>query len=123
MKFSDKELGYVLRAGYEMTKADGHILPSELEVLFRSLPGVTFGSARARALAGYADTIAHDEMVDGIRAFDIEKKRFVSAYLATIMISDGHADDSELTLWRTMTATCGLPQSTIREAVTFWVNH
>lgn len=123
MNFSDKELGFMLRAGYEMTKADGHIFPSELEILFRSLPNLTFGSPRARALAVYADTLGHDEMVEGIRMFDDEKKRFVSAYLATIMISDGHVDDSELGLWRSMTAECGLPQTTVREAVAFWVDN
>ena len=44
------------------------------------------------------------------------QKRYVTAYLGTIVAVDGDIDDSEIKLWSLISALCDLPTMSIREA-------
>ena len=63
-----------------------------------------------------------DNAISIISKFDAEQKKYVCAYLATIMASDGDIDENEMKLWRLVSLLCGFPQMGVREAVTYITN-
>lgn len=58
-----------------------------------------------------------------IAAMDDEQKKYVTGYLASIIVVDGEVDDSEVKMWQLISELADLPYMTIAEAVKFWQNH
>ena len=48
------------------------------------------------------------------------QKKYCAAYLRVIMAADGNIDDSEIKLCAIVSALCGFPNMTIKEALDFW---
>ena len=48
-----------------------------------------------------------------------EQKKYVAAYLGTLMASDKDINDKELALWRLLSKLCGLPSMNITDAVEY----
>ena len=118
MEFNDNEISAILKAGHAMVEADGRIDPKELEILFEGLAdGV---AARREELFRHADGMETVEMMAILSAMTEGQKRYVSGYLASIMISDNDIDEMEMRLWQLLSNLCGFPRTSIREAVSFW---
>lgn len=46
-----------------------------------------------------------------------EEKKYVTAYLGTIICADGKIEDSEIKTWALVTTICDLPKMSLREAI------
>lgn len=55
-------------------------------------------------------------------SLDDERKKYVSSYLGTIMVSDGDIDEKEMALWQLISTLCGFPTMSIKDAVNNMAN-
>ena len=123
MTYNGKELAAIIKMALSMSIADGKFDEEEKKSIFTEL--LTFGVAPEDQLVL---TMAADEM-DASEAFATisrmsdEQKRYVTGFLAVIMLSDGRIDDSEVKMWKLISALAGLPTMNIGEALDFWQNH
>ena len=46
-----------------------------------------------------------------------EEKDFISAFLGSLIVVDGHIDDKEMTLWKFISTICGFPTMNIQTAI------
>lgn len=123
MQFNNLELAAVLKVGHSMVMADGKVDPNELTVLFTGMAEFGVSEEHLKMLMALADAMTPSTMLATLAALNESQKKFVCGYLATIMISDGDIDDSEIKLWQLTSALAGFPKMTIEEANQYWINH
>lgn len=119
MKFNEQELAAILYLGMNMVIIDGKVCDNEMEVVNVELDRWGVNPTEKAKILSKAKNMDGDDAVNIVSKFDLERKKYVTAYLAIIMMSDGHIDDKELALWQLTTVYCSLPQMSTREAVDF----
>lgn len=117
MQFSGNELAAVLKMAMAMIGADGRIDVREMEVVRNELTRFGASVGQMKALTDEAQKMEFDKAVGIISNFDYERKKYVSSYLAIIMISDGEIDDKEVALWQLVSLLCGLPEMDVNQAI------
>jgi len=97
--------------------ADGVVDKRELSVIALEL--TRFGVTREEAedIVRAADSFEVSDIVPTIKAMDAASKRYVGAYLATIMASDGEVVEAEVKMWNIVSLLCGIPDMSITEAI------
>lgn len=98
-----------------MAAADGKIEKTELTYLAIEL--ARFGVQDAEPLINGAQAMDPTIAMAIVEKFDYEKKKYVAAYLGTMMAANGEIDDKELAVWRLTSTLCGLPTMDIQEAL------
>ncbi len=69
-----------------------------------------------------AKTIKGEEALALIATMNDAQKRYVTAYLGTLMAINGDIDDKEMALWTLVSTICKLPTMTIGEAIDYMAN-
>lgn len=117
MQFSGQELAAVMKMAIAMVGADGRSDEREMEVVKNEL--IRFGASVGQmlALSREAQNMEFQKAIGIISQFDYERKKYVSSYLAVIMIADGEIDDKEVSLWQLVSLLCGLPEMDVKQAV------
>lgn len=123
MQFNNLELAAVLKIGHAMVNADAKVEKEELNVLFTGMAEFGVDENHLKMLMALADAMSPSTMLATLAALNESQKKFVCGYLATIMISDGDIDDSEVKLWKLTSSLAGFPTMSIKEASEYWVNH
>lgn len=102
-----------------MVEADGKITEQEQMALTVDL--VKFGVTpdQLELILPAAQTMSAEESIVVVAGFNAEQKKYATGYLAMIMACDG-VDESEIKLWRFLSAICGFPTMTIEEAIEYW---
>ncbi len=54
-----------------------------------------------------------------IKSMDYQKKKYVAAYLGTIMMIDEDIDEKEFAVWNRIITMAGLPTMSVREAAMY----
>lgn len=123
MQFNGLELSAIVKIAKAMVAADGKIEKSELTVM--ALEMVKFGVNPDDSMEFWklADALDFGHAIAVVSAMNIEQKKYVTGYLATIMAADGEIADSEVSLWRLISTLASLPVMNVGEAITFWKNH
>ncbi len=105
-----------------MCAADGRSDENEMEVLNNEL--ARFGVPRLQriTISEEASKMEFNKAVSIISNFNSEQKKYVTAYLAIIMISDGEIDEKEKALWQLVSLLCNLPEMNLTEAIDFFTN-
>lgn len=103
MQFNNLQLSAVLKVGTCMVLADGKVEEQEKNVLALGMAEFGVAEDHLKLLMALADAMTPATMLSTLSALSDEQKKFVCGFLATIMVSDGDVDDSELnptlTLW------------------------
>lgn len=123
MKFNNLELSAVLKVGLCMANADGKLEKEEMEVLVIGMTEFGVDKKHFQLLTALADAMTPPTMIATLAALNESQKKFVCGFLATIMISDGDIDDSEIKLWRLTSSLCGFPVMNIADAAEYWRTH
>lgn len=123
MQFNNLQLSAVLKVGQCMAAADGKIEHEELKVLAVGMAEFGVAEDHLKLLMALAEAMTPATMLSTLSALSNDQKKFVCGFLATIMVSDGDVDDSELKLWQLTSTLCGFPTMTIEEAHKFWATH
>jgi len=117
MNFSGKELAAVMKMAIAMVGADGRSDDREMEVVRTELTRFGASVGQMLALSREAQKMEFQNAISIISDFDYERKKYVSSYLAVIMIADGEIDDKEVALWQLVSLLCGLPEMDVNQAV------
>ncbi len=122
MRFCGEELAAVLKMAVAMIGADGRSDEREMEVVRNELARFGASPGQMLALTKDAQNMEFNKAIGIISKFDIERKKYVSSYLAVIMIADGKIDDKEVALWQLVSLLCGFPEMDLNQAVDFMNN-
>lgn len=100
-----------------MMMADGKV--DEKEELLFAKEMVRFG-VREEKLVGFmadAQTIPPIEAISIVKNIGNNEKKYVAAFLGTLMVVDGHIDDAEMKLWKYVSILANLPVMNVTEAI------
>ena len=119
MTFKRTELIAIMSMANAMIMADGRIDDAEtsvisVEMLKFGIPLEDFKEIYTRGM-----NMEPDIAVDIVSKMTYEQKKYVAAYLGTLMASDKDINDKELALWRLLSKLCGLPSMNITDAVEY----
>lgn len=119
MKFNKVELTAIMSMVNAMIMADGRIDDTETSVI--SAESLKFGIPLEDFKEIYAKGIEMDAgySIEIVSKMTYDQKKYVAAYLGTIMAIDGDIDDKEMALWRLLSKLCSLPTMSIAEAVKY----
>jgi len=117
MQFGGQELAAVMKMAIAMVGADGRSDEREMEVVRNELTRFGASVGQMLALTKEAQNMEFQKAIGIISQFDYERKKYVSSYLAVIMIADGEIDDKEAALWQLVSLFCGLPEMDVNQAV------
>lgn len=106
-----------------MVNADGKVEQEEMKILAVGMAEFGVQEAQLKALMALADAMTPATMLATLSALNEDQKKFVCGFLATIMISDGDIDDSEVKLWQLTSSLAGFPTMSLAEAAEFWATH
>ena len=106
-----------------MAAADGKYAEEEKNAIFFEL--ATFGVTKTQfvQILTLAQGMKASEAFATIACMDDEQKKYVTGYLAVIMVADGDIDDSEVKMWQLISLLAQLPTMSINDALDFWRSH
>ena len=122
MNFSKLEMSAIVKMAKAMALADGVIDPKEKIMMANELERFDVPSSDVRTILEIGDSMQPSEAASVINAMNAEQKKYVAAYLGTMIAIDGDIDDTELVLWRFTSTICNLPTMSIAEAIAFMSN-
>lgn len=120
MKLSGLQLAAILKAGIIMVLADGKVQPQEMLVLTHELRNFNVSEKEVQTLLEAAETMDSGIMLATLNSLDTHIQKYVAGYLATIMVSDGDIDDTEMKMWKLTCTLAGFPTMTLKEALDYW---
>lgn len=120
MTFTGLEMTAVTKLAMVMVSADGKVEQTELACM--AVEMARFGIQDADPIIDAANSMEPTIAMAIVEKLDYEKKKYVSAYLGTIMAIDKDIDDKELAVWKLTSTLCGLPSMNIKEAIDYMAN-
>ena len=117
MFFTNNELCAVLKLALVMANADGKVSEEESAMMCLELLRFGVDQDKVKTLARLGDKMSNVEACKIVSNMTADEKKYVTAYLGTIICADGKIDDSELKTWALITALCDLPTMSIGEAI------
>lgn len=117
LQFNGKELAAIIKLALSMIMADGKV--DEKEKASLALEMVRFGvkEEQLAGLAIVAQAMDATEAISIISGLAQDEKKYVAAFLGTLMAVDGDIDDTEMKLWQLTSTLCNLPTMNIVQAL------
>lgn len=122
MIFTNQELGAIFRLGHAMAIADGKITDEETKMIVLEMCRFGVDVEKGKLIAKIGDEMSYGECCKIISNMTAEEKKYVTAFLGTLICADGNVDDSEMKLWSLISALCDLPTMTIMDALQIMSN-
>ena len=119
MEFNREELMAIAKIANAMIAADGKV--DENEMCSWTMEMERFGIAKEgfRSLYEGSEKLDFVDALSVISNFDEEQKRYVGAFIGSLMAIDGSIDDAELKLWQLVSTFCNLPTMSLGEALAY----
>lgn len=117
MIFTNQELSAIFRMATVVANADGNI--SEEETALMALELLRFGVSKEKSqfIMREALKLSPAEACIIISKMTNEEKRYVTAYLGTMICADGEIKDSEMKAWALTSRICNLPTMNLSDAI------
>lgn len=122
MRFNGLEISAITKLAKAMVMADGKVKEIEIAVMTNELQRFGVQKNQIQALLETGDAMEIAQAMGVVSGLDYQHKRYVSAYLGTIMAADMDIDDTEMALWRLISTLCELPTMNIKEALEIMAN-
>ena len=122
MFFTNQELAAILRLAHAMANADNKITSEETLVIVNEMSRFGIDQNKGRLIGEMGANMSYVECCQVVSKMTAEEKRYVTAFLGTLICVDGDIKDSEMKLWSLMSALCDLPTMNIMEAVQIMAN-
>ena len=122
LQFSNKELAAIINLAYTMIMADGKVDEREKVMLGLELARFGVKEEQWEGLATDAQAMDSLETISIIRNLTNDGKKYVTAFLGTLIAVDEDIDDAEMKLWKLTSALCNLPPMNIVQAVQIMKN-
>lgn len=112
MKFTDKQMGAIIRIAKQMCNSDGRFSQSEMDNLLKFTENFDVATVEdiADAMTGY-------EAAAVLAGMSADQKYYVCCYFANLMAVDGVISDSEVKVWQFVSQLADFPNMSIREAL------
>lgn len=117
MRFNGLEISAITKLAKAMVLADGKVKNIEIAVMTKELARFGVQESQLQSLLAAGDAMEMTQAMAVVSTLDYERKKYVSAYLGTIMAADLDIDDTEMALWRLVSTLCELPTMNAQEAV------
>lgn len=117
MRFNGLEISAITKLAKAMVLADGKVKDIEIAVMTKELARFGVQESQLQSLLAAGDAMEMTQAMAVVSTLDHERKKYVSAYLGTIMAADLDIDDTEMALWRLVSTLCELPTMNAQEAV------
>lgn len=115
MEFTGKELTAIAHLVGALANADHEIADEEALIMADQFNIRT--PNEAQIIMGKALQMSSDEACSIVSKMSIEEKRYVTAFLGSIICADGIIRESEKRAWALITRFGNLPQMSLKEAV------
>ena len=102
-----------------MAAADGRLDERELTTISAVVMSFGVGPAEFKAMLEVSDEMDATTSLGIISNMTDSQKKYVCAFLASIMAVDGDIDEREHALWNLTSALCDLPVMTVSEALDY----
>ena len=119
LQFTHKEMAAIIALAKAMALADGNL--DKREVSMMSKEALRFGIApnEVMNLLQKSDNMEPEETFAVVAVMNDAQKRYVTAYLGTMMAVDGNINDTERKLWNFVSLICKLPTMNIVDAIAY----
>ena len=111
------ELSAIANLAVRMAHADGHVDPSEIDVIANGFEYFNVPFEQAKPLILVAMTANEEDSITIVSAMTYEHKTFIAAWLTAVVLADGVIDEREQNLLNYYSRRCGLPTLTIEQAL------
>ena len=122
MIFTNQELAAILRLAHAMANADGKVTNEETQMIVIEMTRFGVDQNKGRIIAEIGGNMPLSECCQVVSNMTAEEKKYVTAFLGTLVCIDGNIDDSEMKLWSLISAMCDLPTMNIPEAIQIMAN-
>ena len=119
MRFTELEFSAITKIVIAVINADGRVEENEVRCMAKEALRFGFKDNDIEKFITEANTMETSQAIAVINSFDDERKKYVCAYLGTIMAVDGNLNDKEVALWRLVSSMCRLPEMSIKESITY----
>jgi uncharacterized tellurite resistance protein B-like protein len=122
MRFSRNEMVAIMKLALDMAAADGKMDEKETKLI--ALHSASFGlnETNFESIFTEAISIKSGLAMSVVSNMSSSQKRYVTAYLGSMIAVDGDIDDAEMKLWSLISALCDLPTMSVREALEIMAN-
>ena len=117
LQFNGRELSAVVRLAWEMILADGKVEEIETKTLALELLRFGVDENQCPVLIAAAQSMEASEAIAIVSLLKDNEKKYVAAFLGTIMAIDRNIDDAEMKLWKFISTICRLPTMNVAQAL------
>lgn len=122
MIFTNQELAAILKMAMTIAEADGNVSKEETTLMALELVRFGVSEEKTNVIINETSKLSTTEACVIISKMTSEEKKYVTAYLGTMICADGRIEESEIKIWSLTSAICNLPAMSLREAVEFMKN-
>lgn len=122
MRFSRIEMVSIMKLAVLMASADGKFASEEKTMIFLHAESFGVEPQDFTSILEEAKSLKPEIALAAVTSMTSSQKRYVTAYLGTIIASDGDIDDAEIKLWGLISSLCDLPIMSIAEAIDIMTN-
>ena len=116
INFNREELAAVLKMVNAMIAVDGKIEDVETSLLGREMVRLKVNESEFNIAYNRSGEMKYGEALRTISMFDWPRKKYLSAFLGTIIAIDGELNTDEIKLWNYTAELCELPCLSLEEA-------
>ncbi len=117
MIFTNQEMAAILKMAQVIANADGKVAREEMSLMALELARFGVSTEKGKLILSISHNLEASEAVAIISRMNPEEKKYVTAYLGTMICVDGNIDNKELLLWAGISEICNLPQMSIKDAI------
>ena len=122
LQFSRQEMAAIIQIAGAMAGADGEAHPNEKKMMINEAKRFNIDADEFSSLLNIASNLEGTDALATISTMTDAQKRYVCAYLGTLIAIDGDVDDKERALWQLISTLCKLPTMSIADAIEYMAN-
>ena len=112
----------IMKVASIMATADGTLHEKEATMMTIEALRFNLSEEDVKKMLPLSNEMDAKEALLAIATMTDSQKRYVTAYLGTMMAVDGNIDDKEMALWRMISTICKLPTMNISDAIQYMSN-
>ena len=121
--FKSEELFAIYKVASMMANADGVVYPDEEKCISDEMAHLGVATPEeSKSVEDNGLAMKPLAAMNIISDFNNEQKRYINAFLGSIISIDGDIADAELALWRLVGELCDLPKMSVRQAINLFAN-
>jgi uncharacterized membrane protein YebE (DUF533 family) len=122
MTFKKIEFAAIVKLAIAMAGADGVVAENEKKAIALELARFGVSESDLPLLLATAQAMKPTDELLIVNNMNDEQKKYVAAFLGTLMAVDGEIAEDEMKLWRLTSTLCGLPTMNVAEAIQYMTN-